>query len=90
MPPETDSHRLSWTATFAGMAMIVILGSCPAVATPMRCSGEQKTCVTACTKNPDRSAIATCITNCGTRNSYCMKTGCWVGAAQKYCGLLKQ
>jgi hypothetical protein len=56
----------------------------------MRCSGEQKTCITACNKSPDRSSISTCVTNCGARQSICMKTGCWDTGFQKYCGLLKQ
>lgn len=62
----------------------------PTFAAPMRCSGEQKTCITACNKSPDRSSISTCVTNCGARQSICMKTGCWDTGFQKYCGLLKQ
>ena len=61
-----------------------------AVAAPMRCSGEQKTCIAACNKSPDRGSISTCVTNCGLRQSLCMKTGCWDNGFQKYCGLLKQ
>lgn len=61
-----------------------------ASAAPMRCSGEQKSCIVACNKNPDRSSITTCVTNCGARQSLCMKTGCWDTGFQKYCGLLKQ
>jgi hypothetical protein len=61
-----------------------------AFAAPMRCSGEQKTCITACNKSPDRNSISTCVTNCGQRQSLCMKTGCWDNGFQKYCGLLKQ
>jgi hypothetical protein len=61
-----------------------------AVAAPMRCSGEQKTCLAACNKSLDRSSISTCLTNCGLRQSLCMKTGCWDTGFQKYCGLLKQ
>jgi hypothetical protein len=60
------------------------------VAAPMRCSGEQKTCLAACNKSQDRSSISTCLTNCGFRQSLCMKTGCWDTGLQKYCGLLKQ
>jgi hypothetical protein len=61
-----------------------------ASAAPMRCSGEQKICITNCNKNLDRSTIPTCVTNCGARQSLCMKTGCWDNGLQKYCGLLKQ
>jgi len=61
-----------------------------AAAAPMRCSGEQKTCIAVCNKSLDRGSIPTCITNCGMRQSLCMKTGCWDTGFQKYCGLLKQ
>ena len=61
-----------------------------AVAAPMRCSGEEKICITSCNKNPDRAKIPTCVTACGARQSFCMKTGCWDTGNQKYCGLLKQ
>jgi len=56
----------------------------------MRCSGEQNTCIASCKKNPAIASIPTCITNCGSRQAYCMKTGCWDTGFQKYCGLLKQ
>jgi len=56
----------------------------------MRCSGEQTTCIANCKKNPDRSYLSICITNCGARQSICMKTGCWDSGAQKYCSLLRQ
>jgi len=61
-----------------------------ALAAPMRCSGEQKICITNCNKSLDRSSIPTCFTSCGARQSLCMKTGCWDNGFQKYCGLLKQ
>jgi hypothetical protein len=56
----------------------------------MRCSGEQNTCIANCKKNPDRSFLSICVTNCGARQSICLKTGCWDSGVQKYCGLLKQ
>jgi len=61
-----------------------------AAAAPMRCSGEQKICIANCNKSPDRSTIPICVTNCGARQSMCMRTGCWDSGFQKYCGLLKQ
>jgi hypothetical protein len=61
-----------------------------AVAAPMRCSGEQKICIAVCNKSPDRGSIPACVTNCGLRQSLCMKIGCWDNGIQKYCGLLKQ
>jgi hypothetical protein len=62
----------------------------PTFATPMRCSGEQKTCIANCAKSPPGSSISLCLTNCGARQSMCMKTGCWDNGTQRYCGLLKQ
>jgi len=59
-------------------------------AVPMRCSGEETICINGCKKNPDRSTMSICMTNCGVRNAMCKKTGCWDSGVQKYCGLLKQ
>ncbi|HUL89947.1 MAG TPA: hypothetical protein VLU23_17425 [Pseudolabrys sp.] len=69
---------------------IVLASAQAAVAAPMRCSGEQTICISSCKKNPDRSTLSICITNCGVRQSACMKNGCWDSGIQKYCGLLKQ
>jgi hypothetical protein len=70
--------------------LFILLWPQTAVAAPMRCSGEQTTCIANCRKNPDRSFLSICVTNCGARQSNCMRTGCWDTGAQKYCGLLKQ
>jgi len=72
----------------AGLALLLCWHS--VFATPMRCSGEQKTCIANCAKSPARSSISFCLTNCGARQSMCMKTGCWDNGTQRYCGLLKQ
>ncbi len=61
-----------------------------AFAVPMRCSGEQTACIATCKRNLDRSYVSICVTNCGARQSMCMRTGCWDSGVQKYCGLLKQ
>ena len=74
----------------AGLVGLAMLFSQAALAAPMRCSGEQKICMANCNKAADRSSISTCLTNCGLRQSLCMKTGCWDSGFQKYCGLLKQ
>jgi hypothetical protein len=74
----------------AAVIGLALLCAGAAVAAPMRCSGEQKTCIAVCNKSLDRGSIPTCITNCGMRQSLCMKTGCWDTGFQKYCGLLKQ
>jgi hypothetical protein len=71
-----------------GLALLSMAAA--ANAAPMRCSGEQKTCIAACNRSPDRGSIPTCVTNCGLRQSLCIKTGCWDSGVQKYCGLLKQ
>ncbi len=84
MKPLIDSVLIAF---LFGLGLLFIE---PAVAAPMRCSGEQKICIAACNKSPDRSSISTCITNCGVRQSLCMKIGCWDTGFQRYCGLLKQ
>jgi hypothetical protein len=69
---------------------VALLASAPAVSAPMRCSGEEKVCIAACKKSLDRSSLSTCLTNCGLRQSACMRSGCWDSGPQRYCGLLKQ
>jgi|SRR5450830_1350903 len=75
-------------------AVAAIVGLClfcsqAVLAQPMRCSGEQKVCVANCNK-ANRASASVCATDCGARQSLCMKTGCWDNGTQKYCGLLKQ
>jgi hypothetical protein len=84
MKPVIDSLI---AAVLIGLGLLCIEA---AIAAPMRCSGEQKTCTAICNKSLDRGSISTCVTNCGLRQSLCMKTGCWDSGVQKYCGLLKQ
>jgi hypothetical protein len=85
-----DSRVSLWIFAGALTASLALFCCQGAFAAPMRCSGEQTTCIASCKKNPDRSYLSICITNCGARQSICMKTGCWDSGAQKYCGLLKQ
>lgn len=59
-----------------------------AFAEPMKCSGEEKACVTNC-KKAARVAVNVCVTACGSRLSVCLKTGCWDDGTQRYCGLNK-
>ncbi len=52
-------------------AMVVVVGLYlwarqTALAAPMLCSGEQKTCIAACQGNP-RALIGDCIANCRAR-----------------------
>lgn len=68
---------------------ILALLAAPAVqAEPMKCSGEEKACVTACRKTA-RMTVSVCLTGCGARLSACVKTGCWDNGTQRYCGLSK-
>jgi GSG1-like protein len=71
-------------------ATIALLSAASALSAPMRCSGEEKVCIAACKKSLDRSSLPICLTNCGQRQSACMKSGCWDSGPQRYCGLLKQ
>ena len=67
-----------------------LLSTAPVFSAPMRCGGEEKVCIAACKKSLDRSSLSTCLTNCGLRQSVCMRSGCWDSGPQRYCGLLKQ
>lgn len=66
----------------------VVFGVPAAQADPMKCSGEEKVCLTNC-KKAARVAYSVCATGCGARLSACMKTGCWDNGTQRYCGLAK-
>lgn len=88
---STDARFLPRIATQVGISVAVtLLSIVQAFSAPMRCSGEEKLCIAACKKSLDRSSISTCVTNCGLRQSSCMKSGCWDSGPQRYCGLLKQ
>ena len=83
----------SWTVKiFAAAAVLAgfsLYGQQPTRADPMKCSGEEKACITSCTKTAT-TALSICLTACGARKSYCVKTGCWDNGRQRYCGLAKQ
>lgn len=72
----------------AALFALALLGAQAAIADPMKCSGEEKTCLTAC-KKAARVTVSVCLTGCGARLSACVKTGCWDNGAQRYCGLAK-
>jgi hypothetical protein len=61
-----------------------------ALATPMRCSDEQKACTAICNKIREGTAHSTCITNCRTRQATCLQTGCWITSSNRYCNMMKQ
>lgn len=65
---------------------LVMTGS--ALADPMRCSGEKTKCVAAC--KLAGPAISSCVTNCNTRATICIRTGCWDNGTNRYCGLARQ
>jgi hypothetical protein len=76
-------------------AIVAIVGlysvnSATSIAAPLRCSDEQKACVSVCSNIPDRSFIPNCIANCGARQSACKQTGCWDSGTKRYCGLTRQ
>jgi len=73
----------------AAIVAIYLLGTPTALAAPMLCSGEQKTCIAVCQRNP-LALIGDCIANCRTRFNYCRQTGCWDNGIKRYCGLLRQ
>ena len=68
---------------------LYLFGAHVALAAPMLCSGEQKTCIAACQRNP-RALIGDCIANCRARFNYCRQTGCWDNGKNRYCGLGRQ
>ena len=68
---------------------LFLLSAQMASADPMKCSGENKTCVTACGKSASPQAKQ-CAENCRTSLANCARTGCWANGALRYCGLLKQ
>jgi hypothetical protein len=69
--------------------VLSLFGARTAGAAPMLCSGEQKTCIAACQKNPP-TLVGDCIANCRSRFNYCRQTGCWDNGRNRYCGLGRQ
>jgi hypothetical protein len=66
-----------------------LMGVQAAWAEPMKCSGEQKTCLSTCARMPTGQAQA-CLENCRASQAYCIRSGCWQNGASRYCGLTKQ
>lgn len=80
--------KLTRLAALLAVSAALFLAA-PAQAQPMKCSGEDKTCQSACGKVP-AGATSACLTECGIRKVACMRTGCWDNGRQRYCGLAKQ
>jgi len=88
---DSQGHHPARHKIVTGLvALLALLFPQAAFANAMRCSGEETICINSCKKNPDRSTLSSCITNCGVRRTVCRRTGCWDSGTQKYCGLLKQ
>lgn len=86
MPGKTTLQTAALLALLALLALVPAIGA--AQADPMKCSNEEKTCATNC-KKAARGPVSACLTACGARASYCMKTGCWNDGGQIFCGLSK-
>lgn len=69
--------------------MLALVGVEKAQGAPMMCSSEQRSCITACQKNPP-ALVANCISGCRAYFNYCRSTGCWDNGINRYCGLLRQ
>jgi hypothetical protein len=80
--------RKTFTASAAIIALALL--AAPALAEPMKCSGEQKTCNTVCLKTINPALQAQCIADCHTRLNYCKQTGCWDNGTSRYCGLMRK
>jgi hypothetical protein len=81
--------RSTILSAVAAVAALYLFSAQAALAAPMLCSGEEKTCIAACQRSP-RALIGDCIANCRARTNYCKHTGCWDNGRNRYCGLLRQ
>ncbi len=61
-----------------------------ASADAMVCSGEEQACIAKCPKFTNPSITSNCVTNCHTRRSICMRTGCWDNGTVRFCGLARR
>jgi hypothetical protein len=75
--------------TYALAMVLFLLGAQGVLADPMKCTGEEKTCTTNCTKFA-RTTISNCLELCRASRQICLRTGCWDTGTSRYCGLLKQ
>jgi hypothetical protein len=75
--------------TAAIAVVVALMGAQTALAEPMRCSGEQKTCQNTCARMAT-GQIRPCLEGCRVSQAYCIRSGCWQNGASRYCGLTKQ
>lgn len=83
------SAQIKIAAAMTVLAGLTLFAAQRALAEPMKCSGEEKTCIANCKKAANKASLSACLTSCGTRLSICTKTGCWDNGRQRYCGLAK-
>jgi hypothetical protein len=69
--------------------VFAVIGAQTVLAEPMKCSGENKTCLTACARLPAGQGQP-CLEGCRASQAYCIRSGCWQNGASRYCGLTKQ
>ena len=75
-----------WVVPFGAL----LFGIAPAHADSMRCSAEHAACLSFCSKLTNKSYVPTCVTNCHTAASNCMRTGCWNNGTGNHCGYLRK
>lgn len=75
--------------SIAAVALFLLSGT-PALAGPMRCGDEHAACLSFCHKLTNPAYIPTCVTNCHTAQSSCLRTGCWNNGVNNRCGYLRK
>jgi hypothetical protein len=75
---------------YALAAGFILLAAQAVHAEPMRCSGENKTCLSACARMTVPAVHSACLDNCRSVQKSCLQTGCWNNGSSRYCGLMKQ
>ena len=72
------------------IAALSLLSARTALAAPMQCSGEEKTCLAVCVKYTNRAQVDACVAGCRASLVYCQHTGCWDNGGSRYCGLMRK
>jgi hypothetical protein len=87
---DFDSRTNARILTGALAVSLALLCCQEALAVPMKCSWRANHVHRELQKESRTFLPSICVTNCGARQSICMRTGCWDSGVQKYCGLEKQ
>lgn len=69
--------------------VFALIGARAALAEPMKCSNENRTCLAACARLPAGQGQP-CLEGCRASQAYCIRSGCWQNGNTRYCGLTKQ